>query len=68
MRGREVGAWASVGDGLGLVWARRSPARDSPHKIPMGGSEFLERMGSGIQEDTVHSLREDDGTQASAAS
>lgn len=56
-----------MGDGLGLVWARRSPARESPHKIPMGGSEVLEGMGCGIQVDTVHSFREDNGAEASAA-
>lgn len=56
-----------MGDGLGLVWARRFPARESPHKIPMGGSEVLEGMGCGIQVDTVHSFREDDGAEASAA-
>lgn len=67
MHGRDV--WRELLWGMGWDWfGLGGPQRGRvPIKSPRGGSEVLEGMGCGIQVDTVHSFREDNGAEASAA-
>lgn len=57
----------SLGGGLGLTWEKTSWCRSVATKSPRRGSEVLEGMSFGVQEDMAHSFWEGSGTKAGPA-